>query len=145
MGVYLLIQKYTLQFYACPVAGLPSCQKQGSFHCKMGFLKQRLPENTRMDTQKAPSRELYERKCNPITIKLEIWKFHKDSGLKKKNRKNLGNQDYPIGRESRDRVNHSQSEIGQDYWLCLDTQFPYYRGIGTNQTVSSSTDKTYCD
>jgi hypothetical protein len=28
------IEKRSLQFYVCHVAGSPGCQKQGSFHCK---------------------------------------------------------------------------------------------------------------
>lgn len=42
-------------------------------------------------------------------------------------------------------ANHCQPEIGQDHWVCLDPQTPYYTGIGTLQTVSPLTEKTHCD
>lgn len=60
--------------------------------------------------------------------------------------------------DSGHRINHSQLEISQDYWSCITTcrllamlkhSHPMLRTpailhrIGTNQTVSSLTDKTH--
>lgn len=98
----------SLQFYACPVAEALVTRNK-SFHGKYWGFKNRLPENTLMNTQRVfiLSQEMHSRKMKSNGHKIKNLGTCKKHGLWKTGKA------WETGRDTGYRVSHSQPELAR--------------------------------